>query len=274
MTIDVSGAEPTEPTTQDRILYHLALDDQYAPPSPDQLVVWLETSQRLGPGTDRDRQIAMARIVRAAERGGEAHMLAVAEWVGKLPPPPPDPTTPRYEFKDGQYRPSLHDTNVLIELRVHVDGRMFTAREAIDPYMLEHYGFYQGGDRLEEYLRHFIQMNFGLLAVADDEAYRYFRERVWVVRPTDRHDSKRCFDSNADTEGMLWPRCVSGNILRSWPDSSPIPGAGTAVRKDSILGSCPCRCHRRPQVPSEVAALLSGVGQFDEDQLDEKGNPR
>ena len=155
-----------------------------------------------------------------------------------------------------------------------MNNRLFTARESTDPVVLDAYRFADDNNgRLEKFIQYFIQSNFGRVAVADDEAYRYFRDRVWLVQPTDRHDFKRCRASHEDTDGSMWPRCLGGTIVRAWPQLGPIPGAGTVtVRRDSVMGSCPCRCHRDQYVSGRIN--LPGVGQFDEDQLDEKGNPR
>ena len=182
-------------------------------------------------------------------------------------PPPPVPANSHYETKDGQHRPAWHETNVLIEARVWVGGRLFTARDAVDPF---HWQMRFDGypDAIENYLRWFITRYFGQIAVADEEGYRHFRERLWVVLPTDRHDFRRCHDSEHDFEMTMWPRCLSGHILREWPEPSPIPGAGPTIPKAAVLGLCPCRCHRScPPWP------LSGVGMFGEHQLDEKGDP-
>lgn len=82
-------------TIEQRIERQLEIDARTDPPAPELLVAWLNASQRSDVGSDADREMAMARIVRAAERGGIAHMTAVADWISKLPPPLPDPKAPR-----------------------------------------------------------------------------------------------------------------------------------------------------------------------------------
>lgn len=246
--------------------------------TPEQLVQYLTTGMSANHPMEY-REMVMAEVIAEAEAAGDAHMLAVIQAVIPDGPTPPRRVgaheAPTYEMRDGQHRSAWHDSNTLIELRAYVDGRMFTARESMDPYMFEAYGFADSrSDRLEEFIQHFIRVNFGALAVSDEASYRYFRERVWIVQPTDAHDFKRCRASHDDTTGKLWPRCLGGTIVRSWPQLGPIPGAGTVqTRRDAVMGSCPCRCHRNQSTAARMADIFR-MPPFHEDLLDENGRPR
>jgi len=211
-----------------------------------------------------DADAEMEQIVRAAEAGGTDHMKAVVETLFPNGPTPPRPT--------GGYRPFTPD--ITMEIRAYVNNRLFTARQSVDPFMFEMK--FGDPDQLEHYVKYWIQQSFGQVAVADEESYRYFRDRVWIVRPTDVHDVKRCHDSQKNQAGDLWPRCLGGVILREYPQVSPIPGAGTMVRKESFLGNCTCRCHSGEKYgqPDRRIGNLAGASDFDENQLDEKGQPR
>ena len=227
-------------------------------PTPEQLI---ERLNNLG-NTDAERDRNMEWVVRSAEACGEAHMQAVADWIGKLPPPPPDPKSPRYEMKDGTYRPAFHETNVLLELRVWVNGKLFTARESIDPFMFEHR--FGNDAEFEKFIEYFVRSSCGRMAT-DPEAYQYFRELVWIVHPNDEHDLKRC----ADGWGVS-PRCDEGLITKApviqihVPDTIPPP----AYQSD-VLGVCPCRCHQRDGsgVRAQRQAEVYRFRTFDESQL-------
>jgi hypothetical protein len=238
-------------TLQQRIDAALEMDSQLDPPSPEQLVEWLVRSQIQGEPAD-EREIAMARIVRAAERGGEAHMEAVAGWIGQLPPPPPDSTAVRYEMRDGRMQAAWHDNSILLELRIRLGGRMFTARETVDPFMYLH-RFNSDDAQFEDYLRYFIRKCFGEISVADEESYRHFRSLLWVVHPTDQHDLRRCADSGYSD---LW--CEGGLITRS-----AYQAFGSSARP---VGTCPCRCHRAHGGDGTAEHFRSlGLPVFDED---------
>lgn len=184
-----------------------------------------------------------------------------AEPGAKLPP-----TMPHY---DTHGRPAFHESNVLLELRVRVNGRLFTAREAIDPFMFEHR--FGEADEFEKFIRFFIRNSCGRMAT-DPDAYQYFRDLVRVVHPRDRHDFKRCADGMSAS-----PRCDLGIITKaplvvvSTPDVIEPP----TCRAD-VLGICPCRCHKYDGSGAHSGALARTylLPQFDEDQLDEDGNPR
>lgn len=245
--------------------------------TPEQLTAMLREGMRRE-HSDEHREVVMAEVIAAAERGGDAHMLAVIREIFPDGPGQPteqiDPMSPRYEMRDGRYGPAWHDSNVLIELQVYIDGLLFTARESHDPIMFEAYGFdTAGSNRFEEYIRYFITSNFGRVAVSTGGAYQYFRKRVWIVRPSDVHDFKRCRASHDDRTGKLWPRCLGGTILREWPQPSPIPGAGVSIRREAVLGACTCRCHRAEREAGRLTQMLR-LQPFDEEQLDEKGRPR
>jgi len=230
-------------------------------PTPDELV---ERLRRLGAGGAEIQQ-AMASAVRDAETGGPEHMEAVAGFIASLPPAPPDPKASRYDAQTG--RPTFHESNILIELRVRVNGRLFTCREAVDPFMFE--TRFAAGEEFEKYIEYFVRASCGRMAT-DPDAYRYFRALVRVIHPRDPHDFKRCADGWKAT-----PRCDLGIITRAPIVTAWVPDAavGPLDDRDDALGVCPCRCHRfdGSGARSGPLARMYGLPQFDEDRLDENG---
>lgn len=226
-------------------------------PTPEQLVAWLNASQRKDVGSANDREIAMARVVRLAERGGDAHMKAVVEWVSSLPMSPTAPPAPTYEMRDGQLQPSFFGSNITLELRVRLGSRLFTARGAVDPFMFEHQ-FKGDNAQFEDYLRWFIQSNFGRIATADAESYAYFRSLLWVVHPTDPHDLRRCAESG---DVSVWPSCFNGVML-----STPSNRTGGSPHPVAV---CPCRCHKTDGSAeyAQWRARSLHLPEFDEDKL-------
>lgn len=233
--------------------------------TPENLV---ERLQNLG-ATDAERDRNMASIIADAEAGGDEHMAAVADWIAALPPAPPDPSAPRYEMRGGQFRPAFHDTNVLLELCVRVNGKLFTCREAIDPFMFE--ARFGDDAEFEKFIEYFVRSSCGRMTT-DPESYRYFRSLVRVIRPGDQHDLARCADG--------WkanPYCDSGLIamvrgLSSVTDSD----VGMWMHRNNALGICSCRCHRADGsgTRAESLARMYGLPVFDEEMLDENGVPR
>lgn len=250
------------PTTEQLIEHYLVKDLEKPPPEPALLVAWLNASQRSDIGSDADREIAMARIVRAAERGGSAHMEAVADWIGKLPPLP-DPKAPLYDARTG--RPAFHETNVLLELRIRVNGQLFTARESIDPFMFDRR--FGDDDEFEKYIACFVRSSCGRMATSPD-AYRYFRSLVWIVRPHDKHDLKRCADG-----WKAKPYCDLGLISKASRIFPSVDGViEPTTLRDDVLGVCPCRCHRNDGSGASSGSLarMHGLRIFDESQLKEQ----
>lgn len=237
-------------------------------PTPEQLV---DRLRNLG-ATDDEQHRNMAGIIADAEAGGEEHMAAVADFICSLPPAPPDPSTSVYEQRNGTFRPAFHDTNVLLELQAKVGRRTFVAREAIDPSMFDARFAAGDGDEFERFIRHFIGRNFGQVAVCDDESYRYFRNLLWVVRPTDAHDLKRCAGGRVRD-----PLCDAGLIIRAPSFTFTVPDViEPSVLPPDVLGVCPCRCHRNDgsgERAGQLAAMYL-IRTFDESQLDEPGEVR
>lgn len=231
-------------------------------PTPEELVDQLERAKNSSP-SKFDR--VMKRVVRDAEDLGDEHMGAVAEWVFKQPRPAPQPAPDdlMYNKKDGGFRYRSDDLNVTIELRLTIDGRKFLARETVDPYRFDHV-FADNADEFEKYLRYFLHHHLGSLVHGDAEQ-AFFRSKLWVVRPGDKHDLQRCAHSNDTDHPGMWPRCLDGLILSQLPGVSPVPGVGGTIRRDAIRGACPCRCHRGT-VGAPRTHLLLGVGVFDEDR--------
>ncbi|HEU5429537.1 MAG TPA: hypothetical protein VFU74_21840 [Actinocrinis sp.] len=237
-------------------------------PTPQQLAADMKAFDPASPTATAD----MERIVRAAEAGGIQHMKAVAEALAEIDPPGASPTSGMpagvYEVRDGQYRPALHESNVMLELRVWVNGRLFTARESIDQFMFKMQ--FSDESALEPFIRYFIQSSCGRMA-ADPDAYRYFRSLVWIVRPDDEHDLKRCAE-----EPATGPRCDAGLIVKERPPFPSIDGVTEPpIGRSDVLGVCSCRCHRRDGtgVRARHQADAYGFGVFDESQLREEHTP-
>jgi hypothetical protein len=250
--------------------------------TPEQLAARMAAvaSNENAPADYVEREVA--DIVRQAEAGGSAHMAAVAEVVARIPNGPPPPNAPVYEASTG--RPAWNENNILMSLEVRIDGRVYTARESLDPMMM---AIRFGGpdtERFESFVEFFIKRSFGAVALADDESYRFLRDRLWIVRPGDEHDLKRCHDSH-QPEHNLKPACTMG-IITTKPfkivpgEYDPVSGATSApyaqVDKTAILGVCSCRCHRKDFYGngSKRFAALNGLAVFDELMVDEEGNLR
>lgn len=231
-------------------------------PTPAELVDQLERAKNSSP-SKLDR--VMKRVVRDAEDLGDEHMGAVAEWVFKQPRPAPQPApNDLMHTKDG-YRYRADDLNVTIELRLTIDGRKFRARETVDPFRFEH-TFANNSDEFEKYLMYFLHHHLGSLAHGQAER-EFFRSKLWVVRPGDEHDLQRCAHSNDTDHPDMWPRCLDGFILTELPGLSPVPGVGGTVRRDAMLGYCPCRCHQKASNLRGPRPHVLGLGTFNEDQL-------
>ena len=230
-------------------------------PTPAELVDQLERAKNSSPSKF---ERVMKRVIRDAEDLGDEHMGAVADWVINQPRPEPRPAPDDLMHTKQGYRYRSDDLNVTIELRLTIDGRKFLVREVVDPMMFE-YQFKTNPDAFETYLAYFLRKHLGGLAV-DSQALGYFRSKLFIVRPGDRHDLQRCAHSNDNDHPNMWPRCLDGYILSELPNVSLVPGAGGTLRRESMLGYCPCRCHRRPDSPPRPY-LPSGVGAFDEDRL-------
>lgn len=230
--------------------------------SPERLAKQIRTFDNSAPDADE----RMKQIIKDAEDGGEKHMEAVLDALAKDDKSSTAGPPSVYDVATG--RPAFHESNVLLELRVHVNGRLFTARESVDPMMFEPQ---LGKAGFETFIRFFIQASCGRLAI-DPEAYAYFRSLVTVVHPEDQHDLKRCADGPAAT-----PYCDKGLISKA---SRIFPAVDAAIEptvtREDVLGTCPCRCHRRNGAADHLRRLAQAykLPTFDEDMLDENGFPR
>lgn len=253
-------------------------------PTPDQLA---ERARRLGAdgGTEQD----VADLIRDAEAGGAEHMAAVAGQVVNWPAGGGLPSV--YDTATG--RPALHESNVLIECRIRVEGRLFTAREAVDPYLFEmQFGADRPGE-FDRYIDYFLRHHFGSMAV-EPTLGPLIRSKVWIVKPGDRHDFQRCAESEHARPAM-WqdpgviepplaakgpgpvPYCTEGVIVQP-PGQRKVGGELRYFPGYTPLGTCPCRCHQRDGSAYRAEQLVRmhrhfpmswdpGAGRFDEDQL-------
>jgi hypothetical protein len=232
-------------------------------PSPEQLA---DRARKLG--TDGGSERDVLRLIQDAEAGGDEHMRAVAGQVVNWPTGPSRaPYSGVYDPQTGQ--PAWHESNILMEASVRIDGRRFTARHMFDPMMMEMQFGGTEDERFEEFVRYWIRSSFGGIATADDESYRYLRGKVWIVKPGDRHDLQLCAQAGASAK---YPKCSAGFILRSERALSPgIFGTEPVLNGTHIAGVCPCRCHRSDPYGDSAkrTAAMYGIPDFDEDQLPE-----
>lgn len=250
-----------------------------AEPTPEDLA---ERARRIG--ADGGGEQDVLGLIRDAEAGGDDHMAAVASQVVRWPTGPSQAPFPGvYDMATG--RPAWHESNILMSVSVRIDGRLFTARKMFEPML---FNLQFGGtedERFEDFVRYFLQHNFGGVATADDESYRYLRRKVWIVKPGDLHDLQRCARSYPEQGGQstkdylcaadreaMWPRCSAGFILRSAEAVKPNPvGFGRILGRIDVLGVCPCRCHRVDPYGASAKRMAErhGIPDFDEQQLDE-----
>jgi hypothetical protein len=235
-------------------------------PTPEELVDRLEASKTRSP---KRQERIMAQVVKDAEALDEEHRQAVVDWVFSQPQPPnpgPQPNDLLYPAGGGRPRYRADDLNTTIELRLTIDGKKYLCREMVDP-MLWEMQLSDSEDRFTRYLEHFLHRSLGGL-VTDSRVRGYFLSRVWVIRPGDPHDLQRCAHSCDPGHPDLWPRCLDGVILSELPGTSPIPGVGSGIRRDAVLGYCPCRCHRRDNYLYDSRLRIPGLAQFDEDRYE------
>lgn len=252
----------------------MTADNAPAQLTPAQLAEQIRTFDNFAPDADE----RMKRIIKDAEDGGDEHMKAVVDALfdaGQLAGvrirnAAVGPSSV-YDVSTG--RAAFHESNVLLELRVRINGRSFVVREAIDPVMFELR--FRDDAELEKFIEHFVRRSCGTMA-ADPEGYRYLRELVWIVRPGDRHDFKRCADG-----WRAHPHCDLGLISKAPPISPVFASAADAaiespMRRDDALGVCPCRCHQHNEsrYRAESVARAYGLPGFCEEMLDEDGFPR
>ncbi|HEV2346360.1 MAG TPA: hypothetical protein VGS97_19830 [Actinocrinis sp.] len=248
-------------------------------PTPEQLAARMTRVAADTTATEAHTQMEVGTIIALAEAGGEEHMTAVAEVIARIPNGPPPPNAPMYEASSG--RPAWHENNILLSCEVRIDGRVFAAREAFDPMMLEIQFGGTDSDRFEHFIDFFLKTNFGKVAVADPASTKFLRDRVWIVKPGDTHDFRRCAKNS---EPPVYPRCTMGVITTKpfeivpgeydkWNVKMP-PYA--KVDKSAVLGQCPCRCHRDNFYGNGAKrfAALNGLAVFDELMVDEEGKPR
>lgn len=255
--------------------------------TPEQLA---ERARRLG--TDGGSEQDIIDLIRDAEAGGAEHMAAVAGQVVNWPAGGGLPSSV-YDTATG--RPAFHESNVLIECRIRVEGEPATFREAVDPFLWsERFGADQA--EFDRYLDYALHRAFGLL-MSDPRLGPRIRSKVWVVKPGDKHDFQRCHDSPSAPEWFrdpgadpmlpeaaafppaLNPYCHDGVIVRA-PGQYKVNGVPRYAPSYTPLGTCPCRCHLRDGSAVRAEQLVRvhrhfpmnwdpQAARFDEDQLPE-----
>lgn len=259
------------------------MTEQY---TPEQLA---ERARRLG--TEGGSEQDIADLIRDAEAGGAEHMAAVAEQVVNWPSTGALPSSV-YDTATG--RPAFHESNVLIECRIRVEGEMATFREAMDPFLWAQQ-FADPGE-FDRYLDYALSRAFGLL-MRDPRLGPLIRSKVWVVKPGDKHDFQRCAQSE---QAPAWqdPAAI-GHFLEPKGPNGPAPhcAKGVIVQPPGLrktghlrewiadytpLGTCPCRCHVHDGSAYRAEQLVRmhrhfpmnwdpAAARFDEDQLPEDG---
>jgi hypothetical protein len=260
-------------------------------PTPEELA---DRARRLGAdgGSEQDIQ----RLIDDAEAGGADHMAAVASQVASWPSSGAMPSV--YDMATCQ--PAYHESNILIECRIRVEGELMTLREAVDPYMFET-RFAGEPAEFDLYIDYALERAFGLMA-RDPKMGPIIRKKLWVIKPGDKHDFKRCAESEQASPAM-WhdpgiieptfaprgpgspvPYCADGVIVR--PPGKRDLGNGVHRWSSNYepLGACPCRCHQRDGSYRRAEHLIlmhrhfpmdwtPGAAKFDEDQLPEDEAP-
>lgn len=219
-------------------------------PTPADLA---ERARRIG--TDGGSEQDITDLIRDAEAGGHAHMTAVAEQVVNWPASGGMPSV--YDTATG--KPAFHETNVLIECRIKVEGQLATYREAMDPYLWAER--FSDPAEFDRYLTYSLSRAFGAM-MQDPRLGPLIRSKVWVVKPTDVHDFQRCAESGKANPAVwqdpgiiepVWapknpagpvPYCTEGVIIQ--PPGRRNLGGGVRRWSDKYepLGTCPCRCHQ------------------------------
>lgn len=251
--------------------------------TPGQLA---ERARRLGASGAAEQDIL--DLIRDAEAGGADHIAAVAGQVVDWPAGGALPAV--YDTATG--RPAVHESNVLIECRIRVEGRLATFREALDPFLWAER--FSDESEFDRYLAYALQRAFGLL-MQDPELGPLIRSKVWIVKPGDRHDFQRCHDSPVAPEWFrgsgadpmlpdpaafppaLNPYCNGGVIVRA-PGRYEVNGARRYFPSYAPLGTCPCRCHLSDGSAYRAEQLMRvhrhfpmnwdpKAARFDEDQL-------
>ena len=252
-------------------------------PTPEQLA---ERARRLGAegGTEQD----IADLIRDAEAGGAEHMAAVAGQVVNWPTGGGLPSV--YDTTPG--RPALHESNVLIECRIRVEGQWATFREAMDPFLwFERFSTDQ--EAFDRYLDYALTRAFGLM-MTDPRLGPLIRSKLWIVKPGDTHDFQRCAESE-HAPAPVWrdptllesplaakgpgpvPYCTEGVIVQP-PGQRKVGGELRYFPGYTPLGTCPCRCHQHDGSVYRAEQLVRmhrhfpmnwdpAAGRFDEDQL-------
>jgi len=259
-------------------------------PTPEQLA---ERARRLGAGDGTEQDIL--DLIRDAETGGADHIAAVAGQVVNWPAGGAPPSM--YDAATG--RPAYHESNVLIECRIRVEGELATFREAIDPFLwAERFAADQG--EFDRYIDYALTRAFGLM-MRDPRLGPLIRAKLWIVKPDDEHDFQRCAQSEQEPPawqdpGMIEPvmavkvpggpvpYCHEGVIVQP-PGQRTVNGVRRMYPVHDPLGACPCRCHLRDGSYERAEMLVRmhrrfpmnwdpRAARFDEDQLDEDGAPR
>lgn len=256
-------------------------------PTPEELA---ERARQLG--TDGGSEQDIQRLIDDAEAGGADHMAAVAAQVVNWPAGGGLPSV--YDMATG--KPAYHESNVLIECRIRVEGELMTLREAIDPYMFAS-RFAEEAAEFDRYIDYMLERAFGLM-VRDPKMAAIIRSKLWVVKPGDKHDFKRCAESEQPSPGFWHEPGVSEPSFARKEPGGPVPyctegvivqppgkrNLGNGVHRWSPeyepLGACPCRCHQRDGSYHRAEHLVRmhrhfpmnwdpDAAKFDEDQLNE-----
>jgi len=217
-------------------------------PEPEELVDRLKRAVRRRPEV-YDREVR--RTVREAESLTLAHQRAVSQYLAEqagVVSGVPDAASRAVGHAWRTY------DDVVIEMILKIDDRLFMARERVDGMTWE-LNFKPRADRWEEFLNFFARKAVGSMS-QDPEQFAYLRRKLFVVTPDDRHDARLCRASN-DT-GLnqdLWPRCLSGVVRKALPvNLFSVIGDGVGpqellaqpYRDGRALGRCRCRCHQHP----------------------------
>jgi len=225
-------------------------------PTPEELVDQLQRYHGKSP-VKYDR--VLRRVIRDAEHLGSDHQKAVSKFMAELA------GVPTSQAKGQPWALDRYD--IKLEMILKIDDQLFAARESVSLDMWE-FHFKRDITAWESFLRHFVRQAVGSMA-QDPEQYAYFRRKLFVVTPQDRHDSRLCRATH-DTglNESLSPKCYYGVVRRAahiggslldpelsvpvtWSDSRP-------------LGKCGCRCHRHPLDRLDPEYYLRGLSIYND----------
>lgn len=213
-------------------------------PTPEELVDQL--ARHHGKSAAKYDRV-LRRVIKDAEALGRDHQLAVSQFIAE------QAGLPTAQAQTAAQTWDAHRDLITVEMFLRIEDKLFSYREQVDYVMWEMH-FRRDPASWERYLSHTVHKCVGGMA-SQPEQYAYFRRKLFVVTPEDRHNSRLCRATH-DTglSDGLKVRCFHGVVRREAPTHSML--AFEALGPDALLntrytdtrplGKCQCRCHRHP----------------------------